>query len=241
MTIAHPAASAPQQEQSAPLYRASGITRTYTQKGRIVKALTGVDLEIMPGEFVTIQGPTGGGKSTLLQLLGALDSPSSGSLLLDGRELSSASARELGRIRAEEIGFVFQGFNLIPTLTASENVDMALEPLRLDTAERRTRVAGALAHVGLDDRGDHLPTELSGGQQQRVAIARAIVKRPRVLLADEPTGNLDESMRDEILDLLQSLCAEGITMIVVTHDSAVAGRATRRLRLAKGTVQDITR
>ena len=241
MTIAHPAASAPQQEQSAPLYRASGITRTYTQKGRIVKALTGVDLEIMPGEFVTIQGPTGGGKSTLLQLLGALDSPSSGSLLLDGRELSSASARELGRIRAEEIGFVFQGFNLIPTLTASENVDMALEPLRLDMAERRTRVAGALAHVGLDDRGDHLPTELSGGQQQRVAIARAIVKRPRVLLADEPTGNLDESMRDEILDLLQSLCAEGITMIVVTHDSAVAGRATRRLRLAKGTVQDITR
>ena len=241
MTIAHPAPSAPEQERSAPLYRASGITRTYTQKGRIVKALTGVDLEIMPGEFVTIQGPTGGGKSTLLQLLGALDSPSSGSLLLDGRELSSASARELGRIRAEEIGFVFQGFNLIPTLTASENVDMALEPLRLDMAERRTRVAGALAHVGLDDRGDHLPTELSGGQQQRVAIARAIVKRPRVLLADEPTGNLDESMRDEILDLLQSLCAEGITMIVVTHDSAVAGRATRRLRLAKGTVQDITR
>ncbi|PRB63280.1 ABC transporter ATP-binding protein [Microbacterium sp. MYb45] len=228
-------------EQDRPLYRAVGVTRTYTQKGRIVKALTGVDLQILPGEFVTIQGPTGGGKSTLLQLLGALDTPSTGSLLLDGRELSSASAKELARIRAEEIGFVFQGFNLIPTLSAAENVDMALEPLHLDREERRKRVAAALSHVGLDDRVDHLPTELSGGQQQRVAIARAIVKRPRVLLADEPTGNLDESMRDEILTLLQSLCAEGITIIVVTHDSAVARRATRRLRLTKGVVQDITK
>ena len=239
MTIADLAPTAPHQDESVPIYRAAGITRTYTQKGRIVKALTGVDLEIMPGEFVTIQGPTGGGKSTLLQLLGALDSPSSGSLLLDGRELSSASPKELGRIRAQEIGFVFQGFNLIPTLTASENVDMALEPLGLDAAERRTRVAGALAHVGLDDRGDHLPTELSGGQQQRVAIARAIVKRPRVLLADEPTGNLDEEMRDEILVLLESLCAEGLTLIVVTHDSAVAKRAHRRLRLKNGRLTEV--
>ncbi len=206
-----------------------------------MKALTGVDLTIRPGEFVTIQGPTGGGKSTLLQMLGALDKPSSGSLKLGEIELASASARELSRIRAEELGFVFQGFNLIPTLTAAENVNMALEPTALSRAERATRVDEALAHVGLADRGDHLPTELSGGQQQRVAIARAIVKRPRVLLADEPTGNLDESMRDEILALLEGLCAEGITMIVVTHDSAVARRATRRLRLAKGTVQDITR
>ncbi|WP_396652590.1 ABC transporter ATP-binding protein [Microbacterium sp. Se5.02b] len=222
------------------LYRLTAVTRTYAQKDRIVKALTGVDLDIMPGEFVTIQGPTGGGKSTLLQLLGALDTPSAGSLLLEGRELASASAKELGRIRAAEIGFVFQGFNLVPTLTAAENVDMALEPLRLEKTERRTRVAEALAHVGLEDRGAHLPSELSGGQQQRVAIARAIVKRPRVLLADEPTGNLDESMRDEILMLLESLSAEGITIIVVTHDSAVARRATRRLRLARGVVQDIT-
>lgn len=241
MTIADLAPTAPMTEENRPLYRAKGVTRTYAQKGRTVKALTGVDLEIMPGEFVTIQGPTGGGKSTLLQLLGALDSPSTGSLLLNGKELATASAQELGRIRAEEIGFVFQGFNLIPTLTAAENVNMALEPMKLAKAERSRRVSEALAHVGLDDRGDHLPTELSGGQQQRVAIARAIVKRPRVLLADEPTGNLDESMRDEILALLQSLCAEGITMIVVTHDSAVARRATRRLRLSKGTVQDITR
>ncbi|MFJ4017887.1 MAG: ABC transporter ATP-binding protein [Microbacterium sp.] len=241
MTIADIAPSASGTDAAAPLYRAQGVTRTYTQKGRTVKALTGVDLTILPGEFVTIQGPTGGGKSTLLQMLGALDKPSSGSLKLGDIELASASARELSRIRAQEIGFVFQGFNLIPTLTAAENVDMALEPTDLSRTERTGRVAEALAHVGLADRGDHLPTELSGGQQQRVAIARAIVKRPRVLLADEPTGNLDESMRDEILTLLQGLCAEGITMIVVTHDSAVARRATRRLRLAKGTVQDITR
>lgn len=241
MTIADIAPSASGTDAAAPLYRAQGVTRTYTQKGRTVKALTGVDLTILPDEFVTIQGPTGGGKSTLLQMLGALDKPSSGSLKLGDIELASASARELSRIRAQEIGFVFQGFNLIPTLTAAENVDMALEPTDLSRTERTARVAEALAHVGLADRGDHLPTELSGGQQQRVAIARAIVKRPRVLLADEPTGNLDESMRDEILTLLQGLCAEGITMIVVTHDSAVARRATRRLRLAKGTVQDITR
>lgn len=241
MTIADIAPTSSGTDATAPLYRAENVTRTYTQKGRIVKALTGVDLTIHPGEFVTVQGPTGGGKSTLLQMLGALDKPSSGSLRLGDIELASASARELSRIRAEEIGFVFQGFNLIPTLTAAENVNMALEPTTLSRAERATRVAEALAHVGLDDRGDHLPTELSGGQQQRVAIARAIVKRPRVLLADEPTGNLDESMRDEILTLLEGLCAAGITMIVVTHDSAVARRATRRLRLAKGSVQDITR
>lgn len=241
MTIADIAQDTNGGDTTTPLYRAQDVTRTYTKKGRTVKALTGVDLTIHPGEFVTIQGPTGGGKSTLLQMLGALDKPSTGSLRLGDIELASASARELSRIRAEEVGFVFQGFNLIPTLTAAENVNMALEPTDLSRAERATRVAEALAHVGLDDRGDHLPTELSGGQQQRVAIARAIVKRPRVLLADEPTGNLDESMRDEILTLLEGLCAEGLTMIVVTHDSAVARRATRRLRLAKGTEQDITR
>ncbi len=139
------------------------------------------------------------------------------------------------------IGFVFQSFNLIPTLTAAENVEMALETTRLSKPERRRRVDEALEHVGLAERGDHLPSELSGGQQQRVAIARAIVRRPKVLLADEPTGNLDESMRDEILVLLEGLCAEGITMVVVTHDSAVARRASRRLHLAKGAITDITR
>ena len=222
-------------------YRLEGVTRTYTQKGRVVKALAGVDLTIDAGDFVTIQGPTGGGKSTLLQLLGALDRPNTGSVHLGEIDIATANNRELGRIRAHEIGFVFQGFNLIPTLTAHENVDMALEPLGLSKDERTARVAEALTHVGLAERADHRPGELSGGQQQRVAIARAIVKRPRVLLADEPTGNLDESMRDEILAVLQSLNDEGLTLIVVTHDSAVARRARRRLRLDKGTVRDITR
>ncbi|WP_169581199.1 MULTISPECIES: ABC transporter ATP-binding protein [Microbacterium] len=223
------------------LYRLAGVTRTYRQKDRVVKALAGVDLDIAQGDFVTIQGPTGGGKSTLLQLLGALDRPTGGSVLLGDVDLATASHAELGRVRAREIGFVFQGFNLIPTLTAAENVEMALEPLSLTRAERAERVVEALAHVGLGDRADHLPGELSGGQQQRVAIARAIVKRPRVLLADEPTGNLDESMRDEILAVLEGLCADGPTLIVVTHDTAVARRARRRLRLERGTVRDITR
>lgn len=223
------------------LYRLRAVTRTYRQKDRVVKALAGVDLDIDAGAFVTIQGPTGGGKSTLLQLLGALDRPTAGSVVLGGTDIAKATDAELGRVRATEIGFVFQGFNLIPTLTAGENVDMGLEPLGLSKTDRRARVAEALAHVGLADRADHRPGELSGGQQQRVAIARAIVKRPRVLLADEPTGNLDESMRDEILAVLESLCAEGLTLIVVTHDSAVARRADRRLRLERGTVRDITR
>ena len=234
-----PAPAAP--EALAPLYRLTGVTRTYEQKGRIVKALAGVDLEIATGDFVTIQGPTGGGKSTLLQLLGALDRPSTGSVFIGETDAATASNAQLGRLRAEEIGFVFQGFNLIPTLTAHENVDMALEPLGIAKAERAARVTEALAHVGLADRADHRPGELSGGQQQRVAIARAIVKRPRVVLADEPTGNLDESMRDEILAVLETLHAEGLTLIVVTHDSAVARRAQRRLRLDKGAVHDITR
>ena len=225
---------------SEPLYRLEGVTRTYHQRGRTVTALAGVDVEIAEGDFVAIQGPTGGGKSTLLQLLGALERPTSGSVRLGRTDIATASAAALGRMRAEEIGFVFQGFNLIPTLTAHENVDMALEPLGLRAPDRAARVEEALVHVGLADRADHRPGELSGGQQQRVAIARAIVKRPRVLLADEPTGNLDESMRDEILTVLERLNEEGLTLILVTHDSAVAHRARRRLRLEKGTVRDIT-
>jgi len=221
-------------------YRLDGVTRTYRQRDREVRALDGVDLEIAAGDFVTIQGPTGGGKSTLLQMLGALDRPSSGTVTLGDLDIARASSSELNRIRAAEIGFVFQGFNLIPTLTAAENVDMGLEPLGLPRPERLRRIAEALVRVGLADRHDHRPGELSGGQQQRVAIARAIAKEPRVLLADEPTGNLDEAMRDEILDVLEALNGEGLTLIVVTHDSAVARRARRRLRLAKGVVTDIT-
>jgi putative ABC transport system ATP-binding protein len=222
-----------------PVYRLTGVTKTYTKRGQPVPALTGVDLQIDPGDIVTIQGPTGGGKSTLLQLLGGLDRPTAGEILLGADDLATAAPAQLGRLRAHELGFIFQGFNLIPTLTAAENVDTGLEPLGLSRAERQTRVDEALAHVGLADRGDHRPAELSGGQQQRVAIARAIVKRPKVLLADEPTGNLDEHTRDDILALLFGLADEGLTLIIVTHDSAVAARAGRRLRLARGTVTEL--
>lgn len=241
MTIIEQSPAEPAATPDLPAYRLASVTKTYSAKGRVVQALKGVDLEIAPGEFVTIQGPTGGGKSTLLQLLGALDTPTAGHVMVGDTDLATASATDLEHVRAREIGFVFQAFNLIPTLTAAENVDMGLEPLGLDRAERATRVADALERVGLAERADHRPGELSGGQQQRVAIARAIAKRPRVLLADEPTGNLDESMRDDILAVLEQLGADGLTLIVVTHDSAVARRAGRRLRLDKGTVRDITR
>ena len=241
MTIVESGTEGAAAAASIPAYRISGVTKTYRQKGRVVHALTGVDVEIAQGDFVTIQGPTGGGKSTFLQILGALDRPTSGSVELNGADIATASDAELGRLRAHEIGFVFQGFNLIPTLTAAENVDMGLEPLGLPKPERTARVADALAKVGLAERGDHRPGELSGGQQQRVAIARAIAKRPRVLLADEPTGNLDESMRDEILQVLRRLNDEGLTLIVVTHDSAVAKQAHRRLRLERGEVRELTR
>ncbi len=222
-----------------PIYVLRGVERTYRTGTQTVRALRGIDMEVAAGEFVTIQGPTGGGKSTLLQLLGALDSPTNGSLLLGGIDLGAASRAELTRIRAERIGFVFQSFNLIPTLTAIQNVDTALEGRGIPRTERDRRTAEALARVGLADRGDHRPGELSGGQQQRVAIARAIVAEPRVLLADEPTGNLDEAMRDEILALLEALNAEGLTIVAVTHDSAVARRAHRRLRLSDGTIREI--
>jgi putative ABC transport system ATP-binding protein len=225
---------------ATPAYRIAGVDKTYRRKGQEVRALASVGVEIAHGDFVTIQGPTGGGKSTFLQILGALDRPTAGEVHFDGTDIARASSAELGRLRGQAIGFVFQAFNLIPTLTAAENVDMGLEPLRLPREERARRVTAALAQVGLAERGEHRPGELSGGQQQRVAIARAIAKRPTVLLADEPTGNLDESMRDEILQVLQDLNAEGLTLVVVTHDSAVARRAGRRLRLEEGRVRELT-
>ena len=190
--------------------------------------------------MIAIQGPTGGGKSTLLQMLGALDRPTSGSITLDDRPLGKLGDGALAKVRAREIGFVFQGFNLIPTLTAQENVETALAPLGLTSAERKRRATEALESLGLGDRLRHLPVELSGGQQQRVAIARALVKEPRVLLADEPTGNLDEETRDEIMDLLEGLWRDrGLTLIIVTHDSAVAKRAQRRLRIKQGKVSEL--
>ena len=221
------------------MYELSGVTKTYTQGKRVVTALGGVDLTIPDGQLVAIQGPTGGGKSTLLQMLGALEKPTKGAVRLAGDDLATMRDGDLTSVRAKRIGFVFQGFNLIPTLTAQENVETALEPFGLPGAERRGKALAALEAVGLADRGDHRPGELSGGQQQRVAIARALVKEPEVLLADEPTGNLDEQTRDEIMDMLEDLWRErGLTMVIVTHDSAVAKRAQRRLHLSGGSVKE---
>ncbi|GAA1055298.1 ABC transporter ATP-binding protein [Agromyces luteolus] len=221
------------------MYTLENVTKTYRQKERTIHALKDVSLSIPTGQLVAIQGPTGGGKSTLLQMLGALDRPTSGRIALGEADLSGMPDTKLGRIRATEIGFVFQGFNLIPTLTAQENVETAIEPLGVAADERRRRATEALASVGLGDRAHHVPSELSGGQQQRVAIARALVKEPDVLLADEPTGNLDEQTRDEIMDLLEGLHRDrGLTLVIVTHDSAVARRAERRLHLTHGTVTE---
>jgi putative ABC transport system ATP-binding protein len=222
------------------MYELTNVTKKYDQGKRSVTALSNVSLSIPDGQMVAIQGPTGGGKSTLLQMLGALDRPTGGTVQLGDSDLSKLGQGPLGEIRAGQIGFVFQGFNLIPTLTAQENVETALAPLGVSSADRTSRAAAALASVGLGERGSHLPAELSGGQQQRVAIARALVKKPAVLLADEPTGNLDEQTRDEIMELLEGLWRDsGLTLIVVTHDSAVAKRAQRRLLLKQGVVKEI--
>ena len=210
------------------MYKLTKIVRDYPKGRDVVHALRGVNLEIGDGEWLSIQGPTGHGKSTLLQLLGGLDRPTSGSLELEGRELARLGEGAMTKVRASTIGFIFQTFNLIPTLSAQENVETALVPLGVSGASRKSRAAEALASVGLDDRARHLPAELSGGQQQRVAIARALVKEPKVLLADEPTGNLDEDTRDEIIALLEKLWQDnGLTMVMVTHDSTVARRAQR--------------
>jgi putative ABC transport system ATP-binding protein len=208
------------------MYKLIGVTKDYPKGRGTVHALRGVDLVIEDGEWLAIQGPTGHGKSTLLQLLGGLDRPTSGIVELDGHDLAAMAERQVTKVRATSIGFIFQTFNLIPTLSAQENVETALVPLDLDHTERVDRARQALAEVGLADRGRHLPSELSGGQQQRVAIARALVKQPRVLLADEPTGNLDEDTRDDIMTLLDGLWRDrGLTMVTVTHDSSVAHRA----------------
>jgi putative ABC transport system ATP-binding protein len=221
------------------MYELVNVTKTYNATKRKVTALDNVSLSIPNGQMVAVQGPTGGGKSTLLQMLGALDRPTSGDVSLGDSRLSKLGDHKLAEIRAKEIGFVFQGFNLIPTLTALENVETALAPLHTSGSERRDRSQAALASVGLADRLTHLPAELSGGQQQRVAIARALVKSPDVLLADEPTGALDEGTRDEIMELLEGFWREqGLTLIIVTHDSAVARRAERRLHIKAGKVKD---
>jgi putative ABC transport system ATP-binding protein len=223
------------------MYQLTDVTKLYAKGRHTVPAVRDLCLAIGDGEWLAIQGRTGHGKSTLLNLLGMLDRPTSGTIEFDGRNLTGVHEARASRLRAESIGFVFQTFNLVPTLSAAENVEAALIPLRVGTTERRRRVDAALESVGLADRARHLPGEMSGGQQQRTAIARALVKEPKVLLADEPTGNLDEDTRDEIINLLEKLWRErGLTLVLVTHDRAIARRAGRVGVMSKGllTIQE---
>ena len=216
-------------------YEITGLTKTYKRGKETVEALRGVDVTIADDDMMAIQGPTGHGKSTLLQLLGGLDRPTGGSLVFDGRDMARMNEMQLTKLRARNFGYIFQSFNLIPTLTALENVETALVPLGVPANQRRERAAKALTEVGLGDRLSHLQTELSGGQQQRVAIARALVKEPKVIMADEPTGNLDEDTRDEIFALLERLWKEHrLTVIMVTHDSAIAARVPRLAHIKNG-------
>jgi putative ABC transport system ATP-binding protein len=220
---------------TSPLYALESVERRYERGGSTVHALAGVSLEIQAGELLAIEGPSGSGKSTLLQLLGAMDTPTSGRITFDDQDLSEAGDKVLTGLRNGSIGFVFQQFNLIPTLTAAENIDIAM--IGVPRQERAARVKELLESVRLADRSDHLPSRLSGGEQQRVAIARSLVNQPRVVLADEPTGNLDSATAGEVIDLMVGLCEEqGVTVVLVTHDEDVAARARRRIRLRSGEV-----
>jgi len=223
------------QDIKVPMYHLAGVTRTYPKGRTTVAAVRELDLTIGRGDWLVVQGRTGHGKTTLLQILGLLDRPTAGTVEFNGQDVTGQREGRLTRLRALHIGFVFQTFNLIPTLTAAQNVQAALVPLGLGLRQRRSRTIEALDSVGLADRARHLPSELSGGQQQRVGIARALAKAPDVLLADEPTGNLDESTRDEIVDLLETFWRErGLTLVMVTHDSTIARRAPRIGVMTKG-------
>jgi len=213
---------------------AENLTRAYPMGGRTLVALDHVSFHIRRGEYAAIVGPSGSGKSTLMNLLGCLDSPTSGSYRLHGRDVSQLSARELARVRGQEIGFVFQGFQLIPRLSALENVALPLALCGVPREERTERAASLLQRVGMADRLTHRPSQLSGGQQQRVAIARALSRNPPVLLADEPTGSLDPQSTDDVLSLLHQLHKEGRTIVLITHNMQVAAQADRQLEIAGG-------
>ena len=215
---------------------ASNLTKAYGRGEGRVEALAGVSLDVEPGEWVSVVGPSGSGKSTLMNLLGLLDRPTSGSYVLDGREVSGLKGGDLARARRDLIGFVFQSYNLLPRQSARRNVELPLVYAGTRGAERKKRSLAALEQVDLSDRAGHRPTELSGGQKQRVAIARALVSRPAMLLADEPTGNLDTKSGAGILDLFGELNASGVTLIVVTHDPEVARRGDRIVDIRDGLV-----
>ncbi len=219
------------------MYELTQLTKLYRQGNNTIAAVDAVDLAIASGEFLVIEGRSGSGKTTLLQLLGALDRPSSGRLFFEGSDLSAVPDRRLAELRLRAFGFVFQQFNLIPTLTARENIEAALAPARMKGIARRERARWLLEEVGLSGRAEHLPTQLSGGEQQRVAIARALANAPRVILADEPTGNLDSRTGDEIMELLRNLSVQhGQTIVLVTHDRQVASQARRVLHMSDGRI-----
>lgn len=219
------------------LYELSDVSKRYGSGGIAVNAIDGIDLRIEKGEFVVIVGPSGSGKTTMLQLLGALDRPSSGRIEFEGRDLQGLADRDLADIRSGTLGFIFQQFNLIPTLTAKENVEIAMAPRKLSSADRSRKAHEALDRVKLGDRADHLPSQLSGGEQQRVAIARALCNEPDVILADEPTGNLDSKTGEAILNLLEELWVDtGLTIALITHDTSIAERAPRVIRFEDGRI-----
>ncbi|MES1248133.1 MAG: ABC transporter ATP-binding protein [Actinomycetota bacterium] len=217
------------------MFELRGVSRFFRRGESIVRAVDGVDLTIAAGEFVALEGPSGSGKSTLLQLLGTLDRPDEGEILFEGRPLHTLGDGELAELRLNAFGFVFQQFNLIPTLTAVENVEAALAPHGVRGDALRDRARTLLAEVGLAERETHVPVHLSGGEQQRVAIARALANEPRVILADEPTGNLDSKTGADVIELLAGLAqAHGTTIVVATHDASLAARAPRRVAMRDG-------
>ncbi len=220
-----------------PVLRVRNLSKTYMQGKIPVHALNDVSFDVEKGEFLSIVGPSGSGKSTLLSMIGLLDKPTSGSVFIDDKEITKAKESEVPRLRREKIGFVFQHFNLIPTLTALENVDIAMRFARVPGSERKKRAVELLTQMGLADRINHKPSELSGGEQQRTAVARALSNHPAIILADEPTGEVDTKTRDIIVKLLRELSEEGHTILVVTHDMAVAQQTGRIINMRDGRIE----
>ena len=223
--------------QAAPLIRLEGITKHYQMGGETIAALAGIDLQVARNDYVAFIGSSGSGKSTMMNILGCLDTPTNGRYFLNGRDVAGMSDAELARTRNEEIGFIFQSFNLLTRATAVQNVMQPLIYRGIRPAERLRRATEAMARVGLEHRLDHLPNQLSGGQRQRVAIARALCSEPSILLADEPTGNLDSTTAADIMSLFDTLHQEGQTVIIVTHEPDIAAHCRRTVRLADGRVQ----